>query len=67
MAERAAVNRTVVGSNPTGAAIFFIGKYANRQSDLTLNQVFGGSIPSFPVGGHEMSLGQHLYPPVSYS
>jgi hypothetical protein len=80
MVEQAAVNREVVGSSPTGAAIHCrvddmesrcdsesrrcwfdsslgsqsIGKYANRQSDLTLNQVVEGSIPSFPVGGHEM-------------
>ena len=43
----------------------FVGKYANRQSGLTLNQVFEGSIPSFPVGGHEMwprhSLSSCLY------
>jgi hypothetical protein len=37
-----------------------IGKYANRQSDLTLHQVVEGAIPSFPVGGHERYLGHLL-------
>jgi hypothetical protein len=44
-----------------------IGKYANRQSDLTLNQVVEGSIPSFPVGGHERdSFGQEAWNRASY-
>lgn len=60
------LNHGDAGSTPASAATF-IGKYANRQSDLTLNQVFEGSMPSFPVRGREMSLGHDLYPPVSYS
>jgi hypothetical protein len=47
------LNHGDAGSIPASASNFD-GKYANRQSDLTLNQVFEGSIPSFPVGGHEM-------------
>ena len=42
------LNQGEAGSTPAPASNFD-GKYANRQSDLTLNQVFEGSIPSFPA------------------